>query len=124
TDTPLLETPQAVTVVTADQITDQGAMNVQDALNYAAGVRSDAYGQDSRGDSVRIRGSDPTEYLDGLRQSFNYYTSTSRTEPYSLERIEVLRGPSAMLFGQGSTAGVINLVSKRPQAQASHEVGV
>jgi len=124
TDTPLNEIPQAVTVITADQITDQGAQNLQDALNYAAGVRSDAYGLDSRTDSVRIRGSEPSEYLDGLRQTFNYYTSTSRTDPYSLERIEILRGPSAMLFGQGSTAGVINLVSKRPQVQEQHEVGI
>jgi iron complex outermembrane receptor protein len=124
TDTPLLETPQAVTVITADQILDQGALNIQDALNYAAGVRSDAYGLDSRTDSARIRGSTPDEYLDGLRQAFNYYTSTSRTDPFTLERIEVLRGPSAMLYGQGSTAGVINLVSKRPQATAQGEVGV
>lgn len=124
TDTPLRETPQAVTVVTRDQMVDQGAQNVQDALNYAAGVRSDAYGLDSRSDSVRVRGSYPDEYLDGLRQLFNWYTSTTRVDPYTLERIEVLRGPAAMLYGQGSTAGVVNLVSKRPQAQAQGEVGV
>jgi iron complex outermembrane receptor protein len=124
TDTPLLETPQSITVITADQILDQGAMNLQDALTYAAGVRSDAYGLDSRTDSARIRGSTPDEYLDGLRQGFNYYTSTSRTDPFMLERVEVLRGPSAMLYGQGSTAGVINMVSKRPQATAQGEVGV
>ncbi|MBO7942169.1 TonB-dependent receptor plug domain-containing protein, partial [Streptomyces sp. S9] len=104
--------------------TDQGALSVQEALGYAAGVRSDAYGLDSRGDWTLIRGSSPTEYLDGLRSSFNYYTSSMRTDPYMLERIEVLRGPSSMLFGQGSTAGVINLVSKRPQAQAQREIGV
>jgi iron complex outermembrane recepter protein len=124
TDTSLRETPQAVTVITADQITDQGAQNLQDALNYAAGVRSDAYGIDSRTDSVRVRGAYPDEYLDGLRQTFNYYTSTARMDPYTLERIEVLRGPSAMLFGQGSIAGVVNEVSKRPLSQAQHEIGV
>ncbi|MGH8079051.1 MAG: TonB-dependent siderophore receptor [Lysobacter sp.] len=124
TDTPIGETPQAITVVTGEQIRDQGALNIQDALNYAAGVRSEAYGLDSRGDWTLIRGSDPDEYLDGLRSAFNYYTSTTRTDPYMLERIEVLRGPASMLFGQGSTAGVINLVSKRPQAQTRREVGV
>jgi iron complex outermembrane receptor protein len=124
TDTPLSETPQSITVVTADQIIDQGAGNVQDALNYAAGVRSDAYGLDSRTDSVRIRGAYPDEYLDGLRKTFGYYTSNARTEPYTLERIEVLRGPSAMLFGQGTTGGVVNLVSKRPQAEAQQEAGL
>jgi iron complex outermembrane receptor protein len=74
------------------------ATNLQDALGYAAGVRSDAYGLDSRTDSVRVCGSYPDVYLDGLRQAHGYYTSTTRTEPYTLERLEVLRGPS------GSTA--------------------
>jgi len=124
TDTPLSETPQSVTVVTRDQIVDQGATNLQDALNYAAGVRSDAYGLDSRTDSVRVRGAYPDVYLDGLRQAYGYYTSTTRTEPYTLERLEVLRGPSGMLFGAGTAAGVVNMVSKRPLQEAQREVGV
>lgn len=124
TDTPLREVPQSITVVTRDQIVDQGATTLQDALNYAAGVRSDAYGLDGRSDGIRIRGTDIPQYLDGLRQSFGYYTSSTRADPYTLERIEVLRGPSAMLFGQGSTGGVVNMVSKRPQAEASREIGV
>lgn len=124
TDTPLRETPQAVTVITRDQIVDQGATNLQDALTYAAGVRSDAYGLDSRTDSARIRGGSPDEYLDGLRKLFNHYTSNGRTDPYTLERIEVLRGPSAMLYGQGSTGGVVNMVSKRPQDEAQGEIGL
>ncbi len=124
TDTPLIETPQSVTVITSDQIRDQGAQGIQDALTYAAGVRSDAYGLDSRTDSFIIRGSEPTVYLDGLRTNYNWYTSTTRTEPYSLERIEVLRGPASMLYGQGSTAGVVNMVSKRPLEEAQREIGV
>ncbi|UUX94468.1 TonB-dependent siderophore receptor [Aquabacterium sp. J223] len=124
TDTPLSETPQAVTVITRDQIVDQGATNTQDALGYAAGVRSDAYGLDSRTDTVRVRGAFPVEYLDGLRKTNGYYTSNGRTELYTLERLEVLRGPSAMLFGQGSTGGVVNLVSKRPLAERQGEVGL
>lgn len=124
TDTPLAETPQAVSVITRDQIVDQGAANVQDALNYAPGVRPDAYGLDSRTDSVRVRGGYPDEYLDGLRKAFNYYTSNGRTDPYALERIEVLRGPSAMLYGQGTTGGLVNMVSKRPLGDSQGEVGV
>lgn len=124
TDTPLAETPQSVTVITSDQIRDTGAGNLQDALLYAAGVRSDAYGLDSRTDSARVRGASPDEYLDGLRESFNYYTSQWRNEVYGLERVEVLRGPSAMLYGQGTTGGVINMVSKRPQSEARREIGV
>jgi iron complex outermembrane receptor protein len=124
TDTPLAETPQSVTVVTRERMEDQGATSLQDALNYAAGVRSDAYGLDSRSDNVRVRGAYPDEYRDGLRRLFGYYTSTTRPDPYMLERIEVLRGPSAMLYGQGSTAGVINMVSKRPLAEPLREIGV
>lgn len=124
TDTPLLETPQAVTVITRDQIVDQGATTLQDALNYAAGVRSDAYGIDSRSDGVRIRGNFPDEYTDGLRRMYDWYTSNTRTDPYTLERIEVLRGPSSMLFGQSTTGGLINMVSKRPQAERQGEIGV
>ena len=124
TDTPLRETPQSVTVITRDQMVDQGATTLQEALNYAAGVRSDAYGLDSRTDSARIRGTEPTEYQDGLRRLFDWYTSNSRTELFTLERIEVLRGPASMLFGQGSTGGVVNMVSKRPQPVRQGEVGV
>lgn len=125
TDTPLAETPQAITVITRDLITDTGATNLQDALGYAAGVRSNAYGLDSRGDWARIRGTDPAEYLDGLQKHISgYYTSNTRTDPYTLERIEVLRGPSGMLFGQGSTGGLINMVSKRPLAHTQGEIGV
>ncbi|MET3496999.1 TonB-dependent siderophore receptor [Variovorax boronicumulans] len=125
TDTPLSETPQSVTIVTRDQIVDQGATNLQDALNYAAGVRSDAYGLDSRADSFLVRGSAPTGYLDGLQMfSAGWYTATARPDPYTLERLEVLRGPAGMLFGAGTAGGVVNMVSKRPQQQAYREVGV
>ncbi|NYS11777.1 TonB-dependent siderophore receptor [Achromobacter xylosoxidans] len=124
TDTPLNETAQSITVVPRDQIVDQGATSLQEALGYAAGVRSDAYGLDSRSDSVRVRGTDVDVYLDGMRQAFDYYTSTTRPDPYMLERIEVLRGPAAMTYGQGSTGGLINMVSKRPLAEAQREVGV
>lgn len=124
TDTKLSETPQSLTVVTHDQIIDQDSGNIQGALHYAAGVRSDTYGLDSRSDGVRVRGISPDEYLDGLRKSFSYYTSTARTDPYTLKRIEVLRSSAAMLYGQGGTGGVVNMISKRPQAEAQNEVGL
>lgn len=124
TDTPLIETAQSVTVVTRDQMVDQGATSIQEALGYAAGVRSDAYGVDSRSDGARVRGTEASTYLDGLRQAYGYYTSTTRTDPFTLERLEVLRGPSAMLYGQGSTGGVVNMVSKRPQEEFQGEAGI
>lgn len=125
TDAPLAETAQSVSVVTRQRIEDQGARNMQDAMNYVAGVRSDAYGLDSRTDSTRIRGSFPTEYLDGLRRQLSgYYTSNARVEPYLLERIEVLRGPASTLYGQGTTGGLLNMISKRPLPQTRREFGV
>lgn len=125
TDAPLIETPAAISIVTRERIEDQGATSLQDALNYAAGVRSDAYGLDSRTDSVRVRGTYPSEFKDGLsRQLTGYYTSSTRNDPYLFERIEVLRGPASMLYGQGSTAGIVNLVSKRPLPYAQREIGV
>ncbi|MFO7188970.1 MAG: TonB-dependent siderophore receptor [Pseudomonadota bacterium] len=125
TDTPLVETPASISIVTRERIEDQGATSLQDALNYAAGVRSDAYGLDSRTDSVRVRGTYPAEFKDGLaRQLTGYYTSSTRNDPFLFERIEVLRGPASMLYGQGSTAGIINLVTKRPLPEAQREIGV
>lgn len=125
TDTPLIETPQSITVVTRDQMVDQNATNLQAALTYAAGVRSDAWGVDQRGDAFTVRGSTPTTYLDGLQQfTSGWYDMTTRVDPYMLERVEVLRGPAGMLFGAGTAAGVVNLVSKRPLQEAQREVGV
>ncbi|MBR0709451.1 TonB-dependent siderophore receptor [Bradyrhizobium liaoningense] len=124
TDTPLRETPQSISVVTADRVTDQGATTVQEALRYVPGVFADAYGADSRGDYPRIRGQDPNIYLDGTRMVNTFNFNEWRPEPYTLERIEVLRGPSSVLYGDTSTAGLLNLISKRPQAESASEIGV
>jgi iron complex outermembrane receptor protein len=124
TDTPLRETPQSITVVTADRITDQGALTVQESLRYVPGVFADAYGPDSRGDYPRIRGQDPNIYLDGTRVVNTFTFNEWRPDPYTLERIEVLRGPASVLYGDTSTAGLLNLISKRPQAESFNEIGV
>ena len=123
TDTPLKETPQSVSVVTADQMKDQGATNVQQALRYTPGVMADSYGPDSRVDSFQIRGMSADTYLDGMRITNSWWNS-QRLDPYMLERMEVLRGPSSVLYGSTTTAGLLNLVSKRPQEKELHEVGV
>ena len=123
TDTPLLETPQSISVVTSARIRDQGSLTVQDSLRYVAGVRGEAYGLDSRGDFAQIRGSSPQQMLNGLQQSFGYYNNT-RVDPFTLERIEVLRGPSSMLYGQSPVGGLVNMVSKRPREEQSTELQV
>jgi len=123
TDVPLSETPQAISVVSREQIEDLAAISVGDVLNYASGVRSNAYGVDSRGDWTRVRGTEPIQFMDGLLQVYGYNNNV-RPDPYLLERVEVLRGPSSVLYGQGSTGGVINLQSKRPQAERQAEIGL
>lgn len=121
TDTPLLETPQAISVITRDQMEAQGALTLRDTTAYSAGVASSFF--DSRGDAFKFRGTDPVQYLDGLARVQGYY-NTTRPDPFTLERIELLRGPSSVLYGQGSVGGILSLVSKRPQADALREVQV
>lgn len=124
TDTAVLDTPQSITVITQDRITLQGAQSVEQAAGYTAGVSTaDSFGADNRSDWIKIRGAESTQYLDGLLNAVGFYNNT-RPDPYALERIEILRGPSGMLYGQGSSSGIVNLVSKRPQPDAAREIGV
>lgn len=121
TATPIADTPQAISVVTEDQMRDQGVSSIQEALRYSAGVGAEQYGLDSRGDWQSIRGGDPVIFLDGMQKGFGFY-NRPRTEPYTLERIEIVRGPSSVLYGQGNVGGLINLASKRPLQTQQTEV--
>jgi iron complex outermembrane recepter protein len=125
TDTPLLETPQSISVVTADRIQATGATNVKEALSYTAGIEIAPYGSDSRFDWISVRGFEaytPGFYLDGLQVRNIDTWSVWRADSYGAERIEVLRGPSSVLYGQNGPGGVVNVVSKRPQDETSREV--
>jgi iron complex outermembrane receptor protein len=124
TDTPLKEVPQSISVVGAEQIRDMGAQTIQDTLRYVPGVVADAYGLDSRTDSALVRGTAASEYLDGLRRTFSYYSYNYRIDPYFMERVEVLRGPASVLYGQAAVGGIINAVSKRPQTEEGGEITV
>lgn len=120
-DTPILETPRSVSVVTEQLMADQGVQNVQDALTYSAGVYGAAFGFDTRGDWARIRGLEPEDYRDGLKRQFGSYNNT-RPHPFMLERVEVLKGPASVLYGQGSPGGIVNLVSKLPKEETRREI--
>jgi iron complex outermembrane receptor protein len=125
TDTPLLETPQSVTVLTSDLINDQASLNLQEVLRYVPGVRHELYGIDNRGDWFSLRGSDEsTVLLDGLKLPLTGYYGVVRVEPFAYERIEVIRGPSSIIAGQNDPGGVVNIVSKRPRADAAGEFGI
>ena len=123
TDTPPLEVPQPVTVVPAELFEAQGAVSISDTLNYVAGVQANPYGPDSRVDGGFIRGLNPLQYRDGMRDIFSFYASI-RADPYNFSQVEVLRGPSSSLFGAGSLGGLVNLVSKTPEFTSGGEVAV
>ena len=125
TDTPIIETPQSISVITADRIEAMGAANLKDALGYTPGVSTTTYGADSRYDWISLRGFDaysPGFYLDGLPLRNNSTWGVWRTENYGAERIELLRGPSSVLYGMSGPGGVVNVVSKRPTAEPVHEL--
>ncbi|WP_395350977.1 TonB-dependent siderophore receptor [Variovorax sp. UC122_21] len=125
TDTPIIETPQSISVITADRINAIGATTLKDALGYTPGVSTTTYGADSRYDWINLRGFDaysPGFYLDGLPLRNNGNWGVWRTENYGAERIEVLRGPSSATFGQSGPGGVVNVVSKRPTAEPIREL--
>lgn len=129
TDTPIIETPQSISVVTRDQMDAQNAQSVNEALRYTAGAVAAANGADPRGDDIAIRGFSSggrsQQYRDGLRHFLPAgYQGGISIEPYALERIEVLRGPSSILYGQGDPGGVINTVTKRPTDYQLRELQV
>jgi iron complex outermembrane receptor protein len=125
TDAPLNEIPQSITVISKEQIRDQNAQTMQEVLRYTAGVRSEMYGLDNRGDWFTLRGgSEGSVLLDGLRVPLTGWYGVVRNEPYAFERIEVLRGPASVIAGQNGPGGVVNLVSKRPQETAQREISV
>ena len=118
---PLLEVPQSISLVTREQMTVQAPQTMQEALRYVPGVRAETYGFDARGDWASIRGGSFGQFLNGMRMLYGSYNNI-RPEPFALEQIEVMRGPSSVLFGQGGFGGVVNLVTKRPQPVQHGEV--
>ncbi|HEV2159400.1 TonB-dependent siderophore receptor [Bradyrhizobium sp.] len=128
TDTPLIETPQSVSVITTDQIRNQGAVSIGEALRYTAGVSGDVNGgSDTRFGGLQIRGFDmtmPGLYIDGLRIPSSNYVHFNGLDPYGAERLEVLKGPSSAMYGGSGTGGLLNYVTKLPTAQQFGEVSV
>lgn len=128
TDTPLIQTPQSISIVTRDQAEAQGAQSLVQALRYSAGVAAEVRGSASRYDLPYIRGfgspTDPVQYLDGLRLLRGAGYAFPQIETYGIERIEFLKGPSSTLYGGGMSGGLINSVSKRPTSEPQRQVEV
>ncbi|WP_068313762.1 TonB-dependent siderophore receptor [Polycladidibacter hongkongensis] len=120
------ETPRSVSVITSEQIADQGAGSLEEAISYTAGVTTATYGYDGRYDEFAIRGF-VTEiggnYRDGLPlRTFGW--SGWRSEPFAMERAEVLRGPTSDVYGANQPGGLVNSVSKRPRDEFAAEAFV
>lgn len=125
TDTPILEIPQAINVVTADQVAVQGARNLTQALRYTPGLSTGGFtDRNVIADEITSRGFAPTPlYLDGAYMPYaGSLGGAPQIDPYTLERIEVLKGPSSVLFGQNQPGGLINMVSKRPTSEQRSQV--
>ncbi len=110
TETALIDVPQSVAVLSREQLDDQGLEQLADALRYVPGV---VLGQgEGHRDQVSLRGQNTTAdfFLDGLRDDAQYYRAL-----YNIDRVEVLKGANALIFGRGGGGGVINRVSKAPE---------
>ncbi len=120
TDTPLAETPQSITVITADDIAGRSLQNLNQALRFVAGVTPETRGSSGEVyDQFKLRGFDAPVYLDGLKQfaSASGYASP-QVDVSRLDRIEVIKGPASVLYGQSSPGGLVAESSKLPLDQA------
>ena len=107
TDTALIDVPQSVNVVSLKQILDQSANNITDVVRYIPGVFA-SQGEGNR-ETLTFRGNSTTSsfFVDGVRDDVQTYRDL-----YNIDRLEVLRGSSALAFGRGTTGGLINRVTK------------
>ena len=117
TPTPLLDIPQSISVVPQDLIRDQMMMSIGDVVRYVPGVTA-IQGENNR-DQVVIRGNSSSAdfFVNGVRDDVQYYRDL-----YNLERVEVLKGPHAMVFGRGGGGGVINRVTKEAGTAPLREI--
>ena len=124
TDTPLVEVPQSISIITARDLQDRGLHAVDEAIWYVAGAQGGVYGMDTRSEWLLVRGFQPARYLDGLALPTGTWSGQTRIEPYGMERIEVLKGPASVNYGAMPPGGLLNYVTKRPHADMANEVEV
>ncbi|ALR17327.1 TonB-dependent siderophore receptor [Vibrio natriegens] len=117
------ETPRSVSIISEDELRVRAPQKLDEALRYTSGVTSQPYGADNDTDWFKVRGFDAATYLNGNRLFRDgYYTWL--VEPYGLESVEVVKGPSAILFGESAPGGVVNAVQKKPTFTPQGEVKV
>lgn len=121
TDTALAQVPRSISVATRQQMQDRAVQNLDDALRYMPGVTASSYGSDSRAEWLKVRGFEPTQFLDGLPLPKGAYVMP-KMETWDLERVALLRGPASSVYGQTPPGGMLDMVSRRPDSVASHEI--
>ncbi|KVM84072.1 TonB-dependent siderophore receptor [Burkholderia stagnalis] len=123
TDTPINEIPQTINVVTAQQIEMTGATDVNQALRYIPGFSS--YGSDNRSDwYAALRGFTPTAYVNGLQVPNTINLASWRVDPYMIDSITVLRGPTSVLYGAGDPGAIVDVQTKLANGERVREAGV
>lgn len=123
--TPILETPQSVSVITRDQIEQQNAQNLNAVVRYTSGVTPETRGSiATRYDQLKVRGFDADTYWNGLKLISNGWYAVPQLDPYMMERVEVVKGPVSVLYGQAAAGGLLDMESKMPTVVPLHEVGV
>lgn len=121
-DAPLVETPQAVTVISRDQIDLLHWTSLEDAVKYTAGAVGGIFGPDTRYDWLLVRGFSPVQYIDGLQAPIGSVSNVG-TDLYGYEAVDILKGPSSVLYGQTPPGGIVNMTSRRPEPYFSGEFG-
>ncbi|AZD32248.1 TonB-dependent siderophore receptor [Pseudomonas chlororaphis] len=121
TDTALVEAPRSISVATRQQMEDRNVQNLDDAVRYMPGIVSASYGSDTRYDWMRVRGFEPTQFLDGLPLPRGVYANP-KAETWNLDRLALLRGPASSVYGQTPPGGLLDMVSRRPSAESSHAI--
>lgn len=129
TSTPLIDTPVSVSVVTREQMDIQNARTLNEALRYTSGVATDVRGGNSRYDQFSIRGfiagtGGASEYLDSLKLFNGAYFASQQIDPYLLERIDILKGPTSVIYGQNNPGGLAALTSKWANGRHIREVSL
>ncbi|SFM32810.1 TonB-dependent siderophore receptor [Pelosinus propionicus] len=122
TDTPLEETARSISIITREQMNARGVTDMFDILSYTPGFSDMGYNnRGNRYGYYTLRGFGGTSFTDGLRSASGGF-AVSNYDPYSFERVEVLRGPAGILYGTTNPGGVVNQVSKRPTAEPLREI--
>ncbi|WP_313005042.1 TonB-dependent siderophore receptor [Pseudomonas sp.] len=121
TDTALVEAPRSISVATRQQMDDRSVHSLDDAVRYMPGITASSYGSDTRADWLLVRGFEPTQFLDGLPLPKGVYANPKQ-ETWNLDRLALLRGPASSVYGQTPPGGLLDMVSRRPSAEASSAV--